>query len=80
MSREILYRAKHMDTSEWIEGYYVKLLLTGSTFILPGDVLVLFKKYQVDPETVCQYTGFNDIRANKAFEHSIVFYEDAGVY
>lgn len=34
----------------------------------------------VDPETVCQYTGFNDIRGNKVFEHSIVFYEDSGVY
>lgn len=36
--------------------------------------------YLVDPKMVCRYTGFNNIRGNKAFEHSIVFYEDTGVY
>ena len=36
--------------------------------------------YLVDPKTVCRYTGFNNIRENKAFGHSIVFCEDARAY
>ncbi len=60
MSREILHRAKRTDTGEWIEGYYVKLKLTGTSYILPGDAevepckkgVLLFKKYEVDPESL----------------------------
>ncbi len=88
MSGEILHRAKCTDNGEWIEGYYTRITLTGSTYILTGDVevepckkgIVQFKCYEVQPETVCQYTGFNDIQGNKACEHSLVFYKDAGVY
>lgn len=88
MNREYLYKAKCTDTGEWIEGYYARITLTGAAYILPGELavepckkgIVQFKCYKVQPETVCQYTGFNDIRGNKAFEHSIVFCEDTGVY
>lgn len=49
-----------MDTGEWVEGYYVKLKLTGTAYILPGDAevepckkgVLLFKKYEVDPESL----------------------------
>lgn len=34
----------------------------------------------MDPKTVCRYTGFNNIRGNKAFGHSIVFCEYARAY
>lgn len=88
MYREILYKAKRTDTGEWVEGYYARITLTGSAYILPGELAVepckkgitQFKCYEVQPETVCQHTGFNDIRGNKAFEHSLVFYEYAGAY
>lgn len=29
-------------------------------------------KYEVDPETVCQYTGFTDKKKRRVFEHDIV--------
>lgn len=88
MNREYLYKGKRISNGEWIDGYYARITLTGSAYILTGEIaiepckkgIVQFKCCQVLPETVCQYTGFNDIRGNKAFEHSIVFYEDAGVY
>ncbi|MCI9682772.1 MAG: hypothetical protein HFI26_15505 [Lachnospiraceae bacterium] len=88
MNREILYRAKRTGTGEWIEGYYSEIKLTGTPYILTGEIaiepckkgIVQFECYEVWPETVCQYTGFNDIRGNKVFEHSIVFYEYSGVY
>ena len=87
MSRR-LYRAKRTDTGEWIEGHYSEIKLTSTPYILTGEIaiepckkgIVQFECYEVWPETVCQYTGFNDIRGNKVFEHSIVFYEDGGVY
>lgn len=82
MSKEILHRAKRTDTGEWIEGYYVKLKLTGSAYILPGDAevepckkgVLQFVKYQVDPETVCRYTGLEDREGNKIWEHDLLEY------
>lgn len=79
MSKEILHRAKRTDTGEWVEGYYVKLKLTGTAYILPGDAevepckkgVLQFVKYQVDPETVCRYTGLDDVKKRKIFERDI---------
>lgn len=80
MSKEILHRAKRTDTGEWVEGYYVKLKLTGTAYILPGDAevepckkgILQFVCYQVDPETVCRYTGMDDVKKRKIFEGDIV--------
>lgn len=37
------------------------------------------KGYEIDPNTICQYTGFEDIEGSKAFENDIVFCEETGV-
>lgn len=79
MSKEILHRAKRTDTGEWVEGYYVKLKLTGTAYILPGDVevepckkgVLQFVKYQVDPETVCRHTGLKDVKKRKIFDGDV---------
>ncbi len=80
MSREILFRAKHLNASlkneyigtPWVEGYLCDENHIYSTKT-EGEFLI-------DPETVCQYTNYADIREHKAFEHDIVFYEDGGCY
>lgn len=39
---------------------------------LPND----FRLYEIDPDTLCQYTGINDKNDNKIWEHDIVIIND----
>lgn len=76
-------KAKTISTNEWVQGYYVAktdpLLGCISHFILcqecdnPTNILSSFMTwYQVDPETLCRYTGVNDQNGNPIFEHDIL--------
>ena len=66
--REILFKAKRKDNGEWVEGFYAK----GSTrhCILPH--LGGYPKWDVDENTICQYTGLTDKNGNKIWENDVV--------
>lgn len=71
--REILFKAKRTDNGEWVEGYYVEkvdpLLGIRKSFILNQvELSSLCHWYQVDPQTVCQYTGLDDKNGRKIFD------------
>lgn len=88
MGREILYKGKRTDTKEWIGGCLLIDYVSGQYFIhASGNCLnesdkvgeegcLKFFAYEVDPETICQYTCYTDLRKKNAFENDIIFYED----
>lgn len=72
MNREILFKAKRKDNGEWVEGYYMP---RPNSFGKPQYYIVLSSGalwYEIDPDTLCQYTGLTDKNDKKIWENDLL--------
>ena len=81
MEREILFKGKRKDNGKWIEGYYQKrydFFEDVQHLIFWDKSSTVWEYAEVDPETVCQYTGLTDKNGRKIFEVYIIQFEETG--
>lgn len=83
--REILFKAKRLDNGEWVEGDLIQNIFGGmkrmwiSSESYDKERLRSVHKYitewrgiEIDPDTICQYTGLTDKNSRKIWENDIV--------
>ncbi len=72
----IKFKAKRLDNNTWVEGYFYAEC--DNTYIIENrqeeSMLNRNITYEVDPSTVCQYTGLADCEGKELFEHDLIHF------
>ena len=64
----IKFKAKQLNSGKWFEGDFVRL---GNRVCIGGDH-IKDGITDVDPSTVCMFTGLKDCEGNELYEHDII--------
>lgn len=77
-TENIKFKAKRLDNNTWVEGYFYAEC--GNTYIIEDrqseSMLNRNEAHQVDPSTVCQFTGQTDKNGTPIYEGDVVTYKD----
>lgn len=66
--KNIKFKAKQLNSGKWFEGDLVRL---GNRVCIGGDH-IKDGITDVDPSTVCQFTGLKDCKGNELYEHDVI--------
>ncbi|MCW4110102.1 YopX family protein [Segatella copri] len=75
-TENIKFKAKRLDGKGWVCGYFYEE--NGNTYIIENrqkeSKLNRNLPYQVDPSTVCIFTGLTDCEGKELFEHDLIHF------
>ena len=78
--KDIKFKAKRLDNGKWVEGYFYGEC--GNTYIIEDrqseSMLNRNEAHQVDPSTVCMFTGLKDKNDVPIFEGDIIAFDGEG--
>lgn len=66
----IKFKAKQLNSGKWFEGDLVRL---GNRVCIGGDH-IKDGITDVDPSTVCMFTGLKDCKGNEIWEHDLIHF------
>lgn len=77
--REILFKAKRKDNGEWVEGYYradtdldIHFICGWNYYLSENGLEREPFEYEIDVNTLCQFTGLYDKNDNRIWENDII--------
>ncbi len=63
----IKFKAKRLDGKGWIEG--TPICINGKPY---GIMIGEKESPDIDPSTICQFTGLKDCEGNELYEHDVI--------
>ena len=72
--RQIKFKAKRLDGKGWIEG--TPICINGKPY---GIMIGEKESPDIDPSTICQFTGLKDKNGKEIFENDLLYDEDSGI-
>ncbi len=88
MSRELLFKGRRTDNRELVEGYYFEfedksyITCLGETMIHvtyteePSVIDFDMRAYEVDPKTVCYYSGWTEFEGTGVYSKETFLFQD----
>ena len=70
--KKIKFKAKRLDGKGWIEG--TPICINGKPY---GIMIGEKESPDIDPSTICQFTGLKDCKGNEIWEHDLLQNQEA---